>query len=284
MAVAVVVLHMMVHGVATAQPVRELVRKNPNDPFGLILGGVVGLRVSRLDSDIDDVEAASSFLFSTASVAVGTGDYFTAAGRSAVQIGGGEQGFELNAHLRLTGGVIGHFTRTNGMFIRGGLGGMYQRNDRHELWHVSLPLAEGGWQLHLAHFGIEVGARGGATLGGRFRIDPAGERSFGVVGRWGGFVTMATATNRLLALPGFWLNMEMARLELGRPINIGEVRACGGYIGVVCVDGRLAHADLPTSNTPGAPGPFEDAVMFYAGLTFGIGLAGATNRADGLDF
>ena len=38
-------------------------------------------------------------------------------------------------------------------------------------------------------------------------------------------------------------------------------------------DGRILHTDLPFGNAQGTAGTFDDAVVFYAGATLGVGAA-----------
>lgn len=245
-------------------------------PAGAFGGAVLGFRASRLDADIEGAEDSYGFLASAAGVSVASVKFLAARVGLDFHVGGGEQGIEPRIAGQLTFGVIGHWAQTNGMFIRVGLGGNYEGNDRYTFSHLDLPLGEGGWQLHTDHFGIEIGARGGATLTGRIGVAPSGNRAFGVVGRWGGYVTLAASTTKS-PFPGVWLDAEFMRLEDDSPIHVGSGRLCGGYIGFVCIDGRVSHADLPFPESLGTPGMHEDVVTLYAGATIGVGAALAAN-------
>lgn len=251
-------------------------QRRDETPAGAFGGAVLGFRAARLDADIDGADDTYGFMGSVAGVSVASVKFLAARLGLDLHVGGGEQGIEPRIAGQLTFGVIGHFAQTHGMFIRVGLGGDYEGNDRYTFSHFDLPLGEGGWQLHSDHVGIEVGARGGATLTGRMGIAPSGNRAFGVVGRWGGYVTVAASTGKS-PFPGVWLDAEFMRLEDDTPIHVGSGRLCGGYIAFACIDGRLSHADLPFPESLGTPGIHEDVVTLYAGATLGVGAALAAN-------
>ncbi len=250
-------------------------------PAGAFGGAVAGFRAARFDTDIDGQDDSYGFMASGAGVAVGSLKFLTARLGLDVHVGGGEMGVEPRIAGMFTFGVIGHFAQTHGMFFRVGLGGNYEGNDRYFLSHFDLPLGEGGWQLHADRVGVELGLRGGATLTGRVGARPSDNRAFGVVGRWGGYVTVATSTNRS-PFPGAWLDVEFARLEDDAPIHLGRGRLCGGFVAFLCLDGTIMHTDLPFSPSLGVPGIHDGAVSVYAGATVGVGAALGMNGVGAL--
>ena len=252
-------------------------------PFGLFGGAAAGFRAARLDADIDGADDSYGFMGSVSGNAVATLKFLTGRVGIDMHVGGGDQGVEPRVGGAFTFGVIGHWAQTNGMFIRVGVGGNYEGNDRYFFSHFDLPLAEGGWQLHTDHFAAEVGFRGGATLTGRLGIAPTNNREFGVDGRWGGYALLAAATNDT-PLPGGWLDAEFMRLEADSPIHVASLRLCGGFGAFACLDGRLLHADLPRGPADLTPGPHEDVVTLYAGITIGVGAAMAANGIHTLGF
>ena len=251
-------------------------QKRDETPAGGLGGATAGFRAARLDADIAGADDTYGFMASGASVAVASVKFLTMRAGIDAHIGGGSEDVEARIGGHLTFGVIGHWAPTNGMFIRVGLGGNYEGNGRYTFSHFDLPLGDGGYQFHGDGFGLEVGVRGGATLTGRVGMAPSANVPFGVVGRWGGYVTLAVATNKGLR-PGMWLDAEFIRLEADRPINVGSGRVCGGYLGFVCIDGRILHADLPFGTAVGGAGTFDDAVTLYTGITVGVGSAVAVN-------
>lgn len=246
--------------------------KRQETPAGGFGGAVAGFRASRLDADIEGAEDSYGFLASGASVAVASIKFLSMRGGLDAHVGGGAEGVEARVGGHLTFGVIGHWAQTNGMFIRVGVGGNYEGNGRYFFSHFDLPQGEGGFQYHGHRLGLEVGIRGGATLTGRIGMAPSDNREFGVVGRWGGYATVAFGTNDDL-YPGAWLDAEFMRLEADPAIHVGSARLCGGYLAFACLDGRILHSDLPFGNAVGTAGTFDGAVAFYAGATLGIGAA-----------
>jgi hypothetical protein len=246
--------------------------KRDETPAGAFGGAAAGFRAARLDADIDGADDSYGYLGSIAWNGAASLKFLTMHSVFDAHVGGGPEGVEARVGGQFTFGVIGHFGQTNGMFIRVGLGGNYEGNDRYFFSHFDLPVGEGGFQFHGDHFGFEVGVRGGATLTGRLGLAPSDNRAFGVVGSWGGYALLAASTNDS-PLPGGWLDVGFTRYEGEQPIHEGSGRVCGGYIAFACLDGRILHSDLPFGTAAGTAGTFDGAVGFYAGATLGVGAA-----------
>lgn len=248
---------------------------DPTDetPIGLIGGSFLGVRGSRLDFAEEEAVPGDSYGIGGQALFAGiiTLRAFTLRGDLNTHVGGGVGGVDTGLDGRIAGGLsvglIGHLAQSNGLFVRVGVAGAYDDNDRYHFSHVDLPSLEAGWQLHLDNFGVEIGARGGAALATSYEVERHIGRELDTVGAYGGYATLSLASLDV-PMPGLWLDVAFMRHEDDAPLQFGTGRLCGGWGVFACFDGRLVQATFIRQDDRSVE---EEVTTVYLGLSLGFG-------------
>lgn len=184
----------------------------------------------------------------------------------------GELGFGLGGG---TGGVEGLFggavlvgarlpiARHHAPFLRVGLAGEYQGNNRYLWSRFDLPLGELGYQYVRVATLFEIGGRLSPVLTGRFRAESA-TRALSEAFSFGGFLTARGTRGRVDLL---YTRVLPSHGSTG-PVDSAQGLACWLPFSAfaVCLDGQLVTSTF---------GPSEGALRAgYAGALLGLGAAG----------
>jgi hypothetical protein len=179
-------------------------------------------------------------------------------------LGGGQAGFEGLLAGAIDFGYRANVTKETGPFGRIGFAGDMQGNNRLYYSALELPRFSLGWQFMSQKTVLELGARAGTILTGRFNPGDDGVRH--TTGSWeyGGFASMQFDFIRAEA--------NVARIDArktgdGSPVDMGRAALCAimGKVGI-CADYTAFHGTARF----GGPTHFEDVVASYAGMTFGF--------------
>jgi hypothetical protein len=177
-------------------------------------------------------------------------------------LGGGQAGFEGTLAGVVDIGYRLDVTEKQGPFARAAFDGHMQGNDAFYVSGLELPRLSAGWQFLSGHTVLEMGARGGPILTGRF--NPAGgERS--TTGAWelGAFVSGQVEFVRLEATA---MRIEARKTGDHSPIDVGRGALCGvaGPVGI-CWDFALMRGTADMGPGRG----LEQAFATYTGITVG---------------
>jgi hypothetical protein len=264
----------------------EIAEPTEDTPVGVIGGSFLGVRGSRLDFAEEELVPGESWGIGGQALFAGIVSYraLTMRGDLSTHLGTGdlstpESGFDARLGGGLTIGLIGHLAQSTGLFIRAGIGGDVDDNERYHFSRVDFPTFEAGWQLHLDNFGVELGGRGGVALGTSYDVERHTKRDLDVAGAYGGYVTLSLADLEV-PMPGVWLDVAFMRHEADAPLQFGTARLCGGYALHACFDGRLVQATLaPESDAAGE----NEITTVYLGVSLGFGGAFAIGSVEALN-
>jgi hypothetical protein len=180
-------------------------------------------------------------------------------------IAGGPDGVQGGLGNAVAGGVRLPFDTTHGLVLRGGIEASFFGNK--VLWDslLELPQLHVGYQWLVPHAVIDVAARGGYVLLGRFntgdgasrRLDGAPEVG-GIASYHLGAIDLRASYARVFARHG------------GEPVDLLEGALCGhGGVVVMCTDLRYEVGDVRMP----ADRAWSEARASYVGLTLGISLS-----------
>ncbi|RYE82106.1 MAG: hypothetical protein EOO75_21205 [Myxococcales bacterium] len=183
--------------------------------------------------------------------------------RIAGSLGGGTVGFDGQLALSHASGLRLELGDSHGPFVRTGIRGQIGGNRRLYTSFLELPHAEAGYQYLDDRWMLEVGARTGVVLAGRYNPTGEGHHRLGRSLEFSGYVALSIAQLRLEASV-----MRVDRAGDRRPVDVGRVDAClwPGASYAVCFDGqwlRIRRDDATTGESYEVPSS-------YAGLLFGI--------------
>ena len=179
-------------------------------------------------------------------------------------LGGGQAGFEGMLAGAIDIGYRIDVTDKHGPFGRAAFDGRIQGNDRLYFSALELPRLTLGWQFLSGKTVLEVGARGGPILTGRFNPGDAGVRSISGSLEYGGFVS---AQVDFLRFDATAMRIDARKTGNGSPVDVGRGAVCGiaGKLGI-CADFMILRGDANMGPTRGT----EEALATYAGLTVGL--------------
>lgn len=184
-------------------------------------------------------------------------------------LGGGQAGFEGMLAGVIEGGYRADFTKNQGLFGRAGFDGRLQGNDRLYFSALELPRISLGYQFLTGRTVLEIGARSGPILTGRFNPGDSGIRSLSGSFEYGGF---ASAQFDFLRLDATALRIDARKTGDHTPVDVGRASLCGigGKVGI-CADFSVFRGTANMGNgADGAPLGFRDVLATYAGVTFGL--------------
>lgn len=179
-------------------------------------------------------------------------------------LGGGQAGFEG----QLAGVVeFGHridVTEHQGPFGRIGFDGRLQGNDAFYYSALELPRLTAGWQFATKRTVLELGARGGPILTGRFN---PGDGVRSTTGSWE-FGGIAAAQVEFLRIEATAFRMDGRNTGDHTPVDVGRGTFCAvmGRLGI-CGD-FMALSGTANMGTPAAVN-MQDALVTYMGVTLG---------------
>jgi hypothetical protein len=177
-------------------------------------------------------------------------------------IGGGTGDVEGGMGLAYAMGVIGKLGEGHGPFAR--LGGRAQLFGNDELYasHVELPELQLGYQLLGRRVHVELAARGGAVLVGRYNPGDA-RRPLGKAFEWGG---LASLRWEAIHVDLEWMRIEARTSHPDRPVDVLSSVLCGAVYPLgICLDLRRYSGAARTN------GDVIDREAVYLGLAVGAG-------------
>jgi hypothetical protein len=180
-------------------------------------------------------------------------------------LGGGDAGFEGMLAGMVDFGYRLDVTERQGPFARAGFDGRMQGNDRLYFSTLELPRLSLGWQYLDGHTLLEIGARGGPILSGRYNPGDEGYRRLSGSIEYGGFVA---AQFSFLRIDVTAMRIDARNTGTGRPVDVGRGSVCGiaGSFGI-CADMMAIRGDADMG--PNAGG-VQTATSTYAGLSIGV--------------
>ncbi len=236
-------------------------RRRCNEPSVSL--SVIGVRPA-LTSVSTDARSSSDIGVGFA----GAVDSYALSGKSHASmqwmLGGGQAGFEG----QLAGVVeFGHrvdVTEHQGPFGRIGFDGRLQGNDAFYYSALELPRLTAGWQFATKRAVLELGARGGPILTGRFN---PGDGVRSTTGSWE-FGGVAAAQVEFFRLEATAFRMDGRNTGDHTPVDVGRATFCAmaGRLGI-CGD-FMALSGSANMGTPAAVN-MQDALVTYMGLTIG---------------
>lgn len=232
----------------------------PSDSTVQILPNLFGLRASETAIDGRDPKAAVGLVSESVSYLQDPKAGVNARLSHFALLGGGRSGLEGGLGVSLAGGLLVPVGADHGPFSRLGLRAQMLGND--VLWTslVELPELELGYQLLRRTLHLELAARGGAVLVGRYNPDGA-RRPLGSAFEYGGLVaTRVGAVDFDLE----WTRIEARGSDPGTPVDVLSALLCGGanYFGV-CFDARLYAGDVREA------GRVRERTSAFIGLSLG---------------
>lgn len=162
---------------------------------------------------------------------------------------------------------------SHGLFARLGMGASQLKNDYAKAWLFELPSLTLGYTLVAEPFSLDIGARAGIVLQGRYslgddynRLDA--RRKIDIWPELGGGASLGLGPVVLDAS----LMRVLASGDPGTPIDVARGLACVVIEPVaLCADGQYWKADIAA--TPGQTA-WIDSRLWYGGILAGIGVGG----------
>jgi hypothetical protein len=180
-------------------------------------------------------------------------------------LGGGEAGFEGMLAGTIDVGYRLDVTERQGPFGRAGFDGRMQGNDKLYFSTLELPRLTLGWQYLDGRTVIEVGARGGPILAGRYNPGDEGHRRLSGAFEYGGF---ASAQIDFLRVDAAVMRIAAKNTGNGRPVDVarGSLCAIAGKVGV-CADVMAFRGDADMGPSAGG---MQRTNSMVAGLSVGV--------------
>lgn len=179
-------------------------------------------------------------------------------------LGGGQAGFEGMLAGVIDFGYRIDVTEKQGPFGRAAFDGRLQGNDRLYYSALELPRLTAGWQFLSGKTVLEIGARGGPILTGRFNPGDTGKRSISGSLEYGAFVS---AQVDFLRFDATAMRIDARKTGNGSPVDIGRANLCAvaGKVGV-CADFMVLRGDVNMGAALGT----REALATYGGVTLGV--------------
>lgn len=176
--------------------------------------------------------------------------------------GGGSTGFDGKLLVESAVGVRWPLAGTHGPLLRLGGRGWIQGNDDFYSSLIELPALHAGYHLFKRGLLVEVAARGGVALIGRFRAADASARKLGESWVWGGHTTVHFERTLLSA--------EWSRIEAQTgPVDVARLQLCGAAHWLLLC-GNVERQAEQVEARPGAAGAMERRAVI-AGFSLGVG-------------
>jgi hypothetical protein len=181
-------------------------------------------------------------------------------------LGGGQAGFEGMLAGVIDFGYRLDVSEKQGPFGRIGFDGRIQGNDAFYFSALELPRMTLGWQFLSGRTVLEIGARGGPILTGRFNPGD-GVRSTTGAWEYGGF---ASAQVEFLRFEGTAIRIDARKTGNHAPVDVGRGALCAVTAGSarglgICADFMVIRGDANVRSAGG----FTEALATYAGVTVG---------------
>ena len=177
-------------------------------------------------------------------------------------LGGGSTGFDGQLLVESAVGVRWPLAGAHGPLLRLGARGWLQGNDDFYSSLIELPTLHAGYHLFKRGLLMQVAARGGVALIGRFRTADASARKLGESFVWGGHATVHV--ERAL------LSAEWSRIEVqSGPVTVARVQLCGSAHWLLLCGNLERHAER--ADPPPGSGPVLERRAVVAGLSLGVG-------------
>jgi hypothetical protein len=235
----------------------------PVDIAGTAVAGVRGV-VTSADAHQDGAAAA-------AQAALGYDGAVTFAAISARSwaigtVGGGSDGFGAGIRSGLSLGGRLEVARDHGPVARLGASAAVQGNQRMFDGYGQAPEVQLGYQAFGPRWGVDVVARGGLVVGGRFRPSDEADREIGPSGAGGALALVAMTP---LSLSADYLRIFATDTGSVAPIDHLAAHLCFARTLAVCGDLALATGETAQD------GAWRRSTVVQGGLTVGVGRAGA---------
>ncbi len=179
-------------------------------------------------------------------------------------LGGSQAGFEGMLAGTIDVGYRIDVTEKQGPFGRAGFDGRMQGNDRLYFSALELPRLTLGYQFLSNKTVLEMGARGGPILTGRYNPTDTGYRSISGSLEYGAFASVQFDVLRFDATA---MRIDARKTGDHSPVDVGRASLCGvaGKVGF-CGDFAVmrGNADLG----PGRGN--QETIATYAGVTVGV--------------
>lgn len=185
--------------------------------------------------------------------------------RLSGSLGGGNVGVDGRLALAHTSGVRLELGDFHGPFFRVGIRGWFASNERLLTSFLELPHGEVGYQYLDDWWMLEVGARTGPVLVGRYNPTGEGHHRLGRSLEVSGYVALSVER---LRLEGSVMRVERSGDQ--HPVDIARVDAClwPGASYAVCLDGQWLRIQRDDASTGGS----YEVPSSHVGLLFGARL------------
>jgi hypothetical protein len=191
--------------------------------------------------------------------------WFSARYLDVFAIGGGNAGVDGGLGMDGALGLRAPFAERHGPFFRLGVRAHLLHRGRFHTSLVEFPQAQLGYSLLARAIHVDLGARAGYSLVGRYAIDGAPSRRLGSTPEFGGYGAIGLRPIRL--------DVEVSRIASGNvnltPVDTLSALLCGvASPPTVCVRAELLRGDV--RGPSGQPLPSSSA---YLGISVGVGPA-----------
>jgi hypothetical protein len=181
-------------------------------------------------------------------------------------IGGGTAGFEGGLETSGAVGVRASLGPNHGPLARLGIAGSLWGNSLLYSSMLELPQLQVGYQYLEGSTVLEVAARVGPVLAGRYNVGDASSRKLGSAFEYGGYAAIHASG---VHITGSLARFDAMRADGPGPVDVARGSLCTwvGNAGL-CVDGRYLRGDV----SPGPPGLGSDtheARSLYGGILLG---------------
>jgi hypothetical protein len=199
---------------------------------------------------------------STSHVGFGFESPFTVRVVNTGSLAGGHHGVQGSFANAVAGGLRVPFDKTHGVVVRGGIEGSIFGNKF--LWDslIELPQFHLGYQWLVPGSVVDVTAKTGYVLEGRFNTGDAGKRRLDGAPEIGGIGALHIA--------GIDVRASYSHIiprHGGAPVNLFEAAFCGhASVIVLCSDTRYEVGDVRVPPDDA----YRSAQVSYVGLTFGV--------------
>lgn len=184
-------------------------------------------------------------------------------GQMQFMLGGGQAGFEGMLAGVIELGYRLDVSEKQGPFARAAFDGRMQGNDRLYFSALELPRLTLGWQFLSGRTVLELGARGGPILTGRFNPGDSGVRNISGSIEYGAF---ASAQVEFLKFEATAMRIDARKTGNFTPVDLGRGSVCAiaGKVGI-CGDFTIFRGDarFPIYG-------HQEALATYAGVTVGV--------------
>jgi hypothetical protein len=230
---------------------------------------VFGIRATSLRVRGSDADGSTLGLtFAGSAEKYETWEDVTARTSSFFALGGGSGAVEGGLGADLSIGYRATLARHQGPLVRVGIGGELGGNSKLYFSRLELPQLQLGYQYVDGATVLELAARGGPILAGRYNTGDSGVRTLGASFEWGGYAAAHSRFGRV--------DLSMMRVEAesapGTAVDIVRGSLCA-YVAstiAICADGSFFRGDVVFPGAGAALTEVKESRSIYGGVLVGL--------------